>query len=212
MTGFSRPGQCALAIFARAPVAGHCKTRLIPRLGPDGAARLQERLTAHMLETAAAADIGPVVLWCAPDAGHPFFARCVERFGVALRPQQGEDLGARMAFAFAQAQGPLLLTGTDCPSIRAQDLQACARALNEGAQAVFLPAEDGGYGLVGLNRPAPFLFEAMAWSTPSVMEETRARLVRAGLRWREIRVIWDVDEPADVDRLTASGLVPEIWT
>jgi len=208
MTGSSRPTQCALAIFARAPVAGHCKTRLIPRLGPEGAARLQERLTARMLETAVAADIGPVALWCAPDAAHPFFAHCAERFGVALRAQEGDDLGARMAFAFAQARGPLLLTGTDCPSIRAQDLQACARVLREGADAVFLPAEDGGYGLVGLNRPAPLLFEAMAWSTPSVMEETRARLVRAGLRWREIRVIWDVDEPADVARLVASGLLP----
>ena len=196
----------AIAVFARAPVPGQCKTRLIPRLGAKGAAQLQEKLILRALETALAAEAGAVELWCAPDCRHPFFAMCAERFGVALRDQQGADLGARMAFVFEQADAPTLLMGTDCPSITPDDLRACADAL-QACDAVFLPAEDGGYGAVGLKAPAPEIFTSMVWSAPGVMDATRTRLCAAGKSWREVRAIWDVDDPPDYDRLLASGLM-----
>lgn len=195
-----------IAVFARAPVPGACKTRLIPRLGPDGAARLQEKLTTRALQTAVAAGLGPVELWCAPDASHPFFVDCAKRFAVGLCVQPAGDLGARMAHVFAVAEGPALLMGSDCPSITSDDLRACANAL-QTADAVFLSAEDGGYGLVGLNAPMPPIFENMVWSTPHVFAQTILRLQAARMTWREIRTIWDVDEPADYDRLAKSGLI-----
>ena len=192
-----------IAIFARAPVPGAAKTRLIPLLGADGAAKLHEKLVLHALANARAAAVGPVTLWCAPDSSHPFFAQT----GVALADQQGADLGARMLHAFQAAKGPLLLIGADCPAINAQDLRWCAKALEEGAPSVFLPAEDGGYGLVGAARPIPQIFNDMQWGVADVMAQTRARLTDAGLAWREGRTIWDVDRPYDYARLIRDGLL-----
>jgi len=192
-----------IAIFARAPVPGAAKTRLIPLLGAEGAARLHERLVLHAIDRALAADIGAVTLWCAPDSSHPFFAQT----GVALADQQGADLGARMLHAFQAAKGPLLLIGADCPAITADDLRWCAQALLEGAHSVFLPAEDGGYGLVGAARPIPQIFGDMEWGAADVMAQTRARLTKAGIPWREGRTIWDVDRPDDYARLMAEGLL-----
>jgi glycosyltransferase A (GT-A) superfamily protein (DUF2064 family) len=83
--------------------------------------------------------------------------------------------------------------------------------LREGKDAVFLPAEDGGYALVGALRPLAPIFAGIAWSTREVMAETRARLRAAALSWSEPAIVWDVDRPDDVVRLIAGGLLPE-WT
>ena len=132
------------------------------------------------------------------------------RSGVSLADQVSGDLGARMHAAF-EAGAPTLLAGTDCPSISATHLRDCAAALREGSDAVFLPAEDGGYGLVGLAQPHIGIFSNMVWSTATVMEETRERLRRLELTWRELATIWDVDFPEDARRLAESGLLPG-WT
>ena len=198
--------EIAVAVLARAPVPGAAKTRLIPRLGPQGAARLHAALVAHALGTVRDAGLGPATLWGAPDAGHPFFQACRARFGVALADQPAGDLGARMRAAVA-ARAPALLIGTDCPALRPAHLRAAARALVEGLDAVLAPAEDGGYALIGLAKPVAAPFEEVAWGTGTVMAETRGQLARAGLRWAEIETLWDVDRPEDVDRLAASGLL-----
>ena len=192
-----------IAIFARAPTPGTAKTRLIPLLGAQGAALLHEKLVLHAIASALAADVGPVTLWCAPDSSHPFFAQT----GVALADQRGADLGARMLHAFDAAKGPLLLIGADCPAISAQDLRWCAEALHDSAPALFLPAEDGGYGLVGATRPIPQIFNDMQWGVADVMAQTRERLKGAGIAWREGRTIWDVDRPDDYARLMAEQLL-----
>jgi rSAM/selenodomain-associated transferase 1 len=197
--------RTAIAIVAKAPVPGYAKTRLATLLGAAGAAALQEELIERAVKTALAARLGPVSLWCAPDKAHPFFARMASANGLRLLDQQGDDLGARMAAAFdAPGQaGPLILIGTDCPALTPGHLRDCAAALARGADAVFLPAEDGGYVLVGLNEPRPELFAGIAWGTETVMAETRKRLQRAGLRWSEPAVLWDLDEPADYERYRA---------
>ncbi|MDB5649427.1 MAG: hypothetical protein JWL62_947 [Hyphomicrobiales bacterium] len=196
---------CPIAVFARAPVAGAAKTRLIPRLGRQGAADLHARLVRHMLAQATDAGLGAVTLWCSPDAEHPFFAACGVRFGVGLVAQTGGDLGARMHAAFVAAHGPLLLIGTDCPVLTPALLREAASALADGCDAVFCPAEDGGYGLVGLRAPCTLLFSEMPWGTEHVMAQTRVRLVQAGLSWHETAPVWDVDRPEDVDRLANWG-------
>ena len=99
------------------------------------------------------------------------------------------------------------MIGADCPSITVTNLRACAAALRDGEDAVFLPAEDGGYGLVGLSRPRPEIFHDMGWGGADVMEETRRRLRRLGLVWSEPATIWDVDRPEDALRLATSGLL-----
>ncbi len=194
-----------IAVFARAPEAGRAKTRLIPALGAQGAARLQRQLTLRAVRTAREAGLGPVTLWCAPDSQHRLFRALRRSAGVECRAQPAGDLGARMldAFRWHCGEGPLLLIGTDCPALAADDLRAAARALREGSDAVFLPAEDGGYVLIGLRRPQPHLFDGIAWGTSSVMDETRARLRAAGATWQEPKTLWDVDRPADLQRLAA---------
>lgn len=191
----------AVAVFAKAPVAGFAKTRLIPLLGPEGAARLQARLTEHALALARSAAIGPVTLWGAPDAEHPCFRDAAARDGIALAAQPEGDLGARMLSAFEAATGALVLIGTDCPVLTADDLRAAAGTLRHGADVVIAPTEDGGYGLIAAPRPIPRLFEDMPWSTDQVARLTRERADEAGLRLEELRLIWDVDTPADYERL-----------
>lgn len=191
-----------IAVFARAPVAGAAKTRLIPRLGAEGAARLHAALVRHALVTALAARLGPVTLWGAPDASDGFFRDCEAAFGIALASQTEGDLGARMLAAF-ERHCPLLLIGSDCPALEPDHLRAAADALRAGADAVLLPAEDGGYVLIGLKRPVPELFAAMPWGSGEVMARTRRRLTRLGLRWCEPATLWDIDRPEDLDRLDA---------
>lgn len=112
--------QVQEAVLAKAPIAGMAKTRLIPALGPQGAARLQRSFTRHAVAVAQAASLGTVTLWCAPNAQHRFFQALVRTAGVACLVQTNGDLGQRMHMAFRLhcVQGPLLLTGTDCPPLR----------------------------------------------------------------------------------------------
>lgn len=197
-----------IAIFAKAPIEGFAKTRLVPRLGPRLAADLQRRMIERTTDTALASGVGPVSIFCAPDRGHALFQDLAARHGVDLHVQRGPDLGARMLRAFEQLtpNGPLLLVGTDCPVLHPCHLRACAEVLLDGRDAVFLPTEDGGYALVGLRRPVPALFAAMPWSTEAVMPETRARVRQLGLTSSEPAILWDVDTPADYERASSLGL------
>jgi hypothetical protein len=197
----------AIAILAKAPLPGLSKTRLAPALGIDGAAALQARLIERAVETARAADIGPVTLWAAPDQDHPLFQTLAALFGVALARQPEGDLGARMLAAIAAAHRPVLVIGTDCPALQPAHLCAAADALDAAIDVVTVPVEDGGYALIGMREPQPALFADMAWSTAGVMAETRRRLARASLSWREPARVWDVDLPADVERLRREGLM-----
>jgi len=200
------PEPVAIAILAKAPRPGFAKTRLAPVLGADGAANLQARFIERTVTTAQTAAIGPVTLWVTPDRHHPAFQTIAALLGVTLAEQPDGDLGDRMLAAIAAANGPVIVIGTDCPALTPEHLRAAARALADGVDVVIVPVDDGGYGLIGMQRPEPALFAGMAWSTSSVMAETRRRLTRLGLSWREPAHLWDVDEPADLERLTRAGL------
>jgi glycosyltransferase A (GT-A) superfamily protein (DUF2064 family) len=170
-------------LFAREPRAGRVKTRLIPLLGEAGAARLHARLVRRALATAREARLGGVELW-------------------TTRRQRGANLGARMLHP---PPGPAPRRARDshrfdCPSC-ARGLRQAARWHAGGADAVFAPAEDGGYALIALRRASPRLFEEIDWGGAQVMAQTRARLAALGWRWRELPEVWDVDRPEDVRRL-----------
>lgn len=200
--------QIQIAVMAKAPIPGLAKTRLIPALGRRGAARLQRQLTRIAVRTALDARLGAVTLWCTPDVEHGFFKALRQTTGVDCRRQPDGDLGERMhaAFRLHCRQGPTLLMGTDCPALGAAHLRAAAHALVEGDDAVFCPAEDGGYVLVGLRHPQQALFSGMTWSTPDVMAHTRTRARSQNLRSFECETLWDIDEPADLPRLRQLGV------
>jgi rSAM/selenodomain-associated transferase 1 len=186
-----------IIVFAKAPVPGKAKTRLVPALGAWGAARLHERLTRHAVRTALAAGCGRVEIH--GTRRHSFF----DSLGLPFRLQRGRDLGERMHHALGRNPGAILI-GTDCPALTAADLRRAARLLRGGYEAVLAPAEDGGYALIALRRVAPEIFRNIAWGTSSVYEETVKRL--ASYRWRALRTVWDVDRPEDLPRLRALRL------
>jgi rSAM/selenodomain-associated transferase 1 len=200
----------AVIVFARTPSPGAVKTRLIPLLGAEGAAALHARLAERTLETARTAALARIELHGTPDVDDQFFRSCAGRFAATLAAQTGADLGARMRAAFdsALARHPrALLVGSDCPALTARHLRQANQALRDGADAVFVPCEDGGYALIGLRRSDARLFEDIAWGSGTVMADTRAQLAALGWRWRELETLWDVDRPEDYMRLVASGLL-----
>jgi hypothetical protein len=192
------PRNTDVAVLAKAPVPGFAKTRLIPAIGAHAAAVLQERLTARAVRTAVGADIGPVTLWCTPDCTHGTFVALAAQFVIQLREQPEGDLGARMLAAMRD--GPSLVIGTDCPALTPALLQNAARAL-QSHDVVLVPADDGGYVLIGSNTPQPSLFDNIAWSTPRVMAQTRERARAVGLSVHEFALLWDVDVETDLARM-----------
>jgi rSAM/selenodomain-associated transferase 1 len=191
-----------VAVFAKAPVPGAAKTRLIPELGPLGAARLHLRFVRRALETALAADVGRVELWgTQPDSDLSELARTLN---VEVRMQSSGDLGSRMAHTFGRllAQAPLaILVGSDCPARSAQDFREARAHLEAQCDAVVGPAEDGGYHLIALRGVQHALFAQIDWGTERVMQQTRSRMQGLGWRWHELPMRWDVDSPADLKRL-----------
>lgn len=194
-----------LVVFAKAPIAGKVKTRLVPPLSPQEAAALHTELVEATLRAALGCQhIAAVELWCTPDINHPFFQHCAQRYGVPLCTQHGADLGARMHHALAKTldQGAAfaLLIGTDCPLLTCDYLDAAAVLLSTNMDIVLAPAEDGGYALIGLRRVQANLFSEIAWGKDTVLQTTRNRIRDLGLRGRELPVVWDLDRPQDLAR------------
>jgi rSAM/selenodomain-associated transferase 1 len=180
--------------FARFPVAGMCKTRLIPAVGADGAAAIHTRL----VETCVAAmrGSGLSIELRTTGAEAPAFEQWLGR-DIAFIDQGEGDLGDRLARAATPY--PVIFIGSDAPDLSAARLIAAAAALRD-APAVIGPAEDGGYYLLGLNAPAPWLFTDMDWGTETVFEETMRRLTAHGITPVVLEMLADVDRPEDLLR------------
>ncbi|HYJ81333.1 MAG TPA: TIGR04282 family arsenosugar biosynthesis glycosyltransferase [Allosphingosinicella sp.] len=183
-----------IVIFAKAPVPGRVKTRLIPALGAEGAAELaREMLEAAVGEALAT---GLAVELC----GEPDPAEWQEaRQGLALTAQGEGGLGERLARAAERvlAKEPVLLIGADCPELDRGRLKAAAETL-EDHDAVIHPAHDGGYALLGMRRFDQSIFEGIDWSTPVVAAQTIARIEALGWSLQVMETVRDVDEPADL--------------
>ena len=188
--------------MARAPVPGETKRRLIPAIGAVRAAALHRAMIHRAVTTAIESGVGPVELWCTPDTGHEVFLSLRSRTGVELQTQAGVDLGERMHSAIAARPGPTAVIGTDCPFLEPGDLVRTAGILHHGkADVVIAPALDGGYVLIGVDRPRPELFARVDWGTESVLAQTRDRARIAGLRIVELAARQDIDRPEDLAAL-----------
>ncbi|TAK63484.1 MAG: glycosyltransferase [Methylobacter sp.] len=198
-----------LMIFCKAPVPGQVKTRLIPELTADQATELHIELSMKTLQRATLSNLCPVQLWCTPTTDHSFFAASKTAYPLVLKQQQGSDLGERMHHAFCSAlvtYSHAVLMGCDCPSLTEQDLEQTLNALTQEHEVVLAPAEDGGYVLIGLNRPHPELFDNMPWGTAQVLGQTRNRIEHYKLRHYELSEQWDLDTPEDLERYRALPL------
>ena len=197
-----------IVIFAKAPVPGAAKTRLIPALGAAGAARLAQRMLAQTAAAAVAAGLGEPELCAAPHPDSPEWAP-FRPPGVRMTDQGAGTLGERLARAAARVVGAgerVLLIGSDCPELDAERLRAAAERL-DGCDAFIHPAHDGGYALLGLARFHPSPFSGIAWSTSSVAADTAARIRALGWSLHVGDTLRDVDEPEDLsDDLLAAAL------
>jgi uncharacterized protein len=182
-----------IVIFAKAPVPGRVKTRLIRALGADGAAALAARMLEQTVAEALASGL-QVELCGEPDPATWYSGPLVQ-----LSPQGNGDLGQRLHRAAERvlATEPVLLIGTDCPALSSDRLRGAAEAL-EHHDAVLHPAEDGGYVLLGLRRFDPSLFDVIAWSTDAVAAQTLARTGALGWSVDVRETLADVDEPGDL--------------
>ena len=189
----------------RVPGAEPVKTRLHPLLGAGAATLLYRCLVLDTLEAAARVPGATAVAAFSPPTAERAMASLAPA-GMRCLAQRGDDLGARMGNLvddlLAAGHAAVLVMGSDLPALPVAYLGEAARALTTGGADVVLgPAEDGGYYLIGLTRPAPELFRGIAWSTAEVLEATRARADALGLRVRLLPPWADLDMPADLVRL-----------
>lgn len=190
-----------LIVFARYPTPGRVKTRLIPTLGEDRAARLQDHLTRHTLDQAAALASRRRI-----DVEVRFTGALLpamrHRYGTefAYVDQGGGDLGERLARAAsdaAQPARPVVIIGSDCPSITADVLESAFEAMGD-RDVVVGPAHDGGYYLVGFRRFVAGLFTNIPWSTSDVCTMTYRAVASAGMTYMLLDQLGDIDLPADL--------------
>lgn len=189
-----------IIVFAKAPVPGRVKTRLIPALGADGAAALAREMLQRTLDISLSSRIGEVELCMDPGPADIAWQDIMLPPDMPLSSQGQGDLGERMARAVHRCidRTPVILIGTDCVDMNKALLREAADALAT-ADAVINPCADGGYALFGLNRFHASLFEGIAWSTSSVASRTLTRLAALGWRVHVGREVRDVDNPHDLD-------------
>jgi len=191
--------------MVKAPRAGAVKTRLVPPLAGAEAASLAAAFARDTVGSVRRVVRETVVAY-APDDGRSTLEALLDGEGLLWLAQRGEDLGARIesaaAYAFEGRVGPVVVVGTDSPTLPPSFVGRAVASLSAGESDVALgPTEDGGYYLVGLREPFAGLFRNVEWSTPRVYRQTASNASRLGLRVLELPRWYDVDTRADLLRL-----------
>lgn len=183
-----------LVLFARFPVAGACKTRLIPALGAEGAAALHRHLTERTVGILRQSGCQVTLAFTGADQGD-----FVQWLGteVTFVKQVDGDLTAKLMACLEPA--PVIFFGADTPDLAAEHVHAAIAAL-QTHEVVIGPADDGGYYLIGMRRALPDLLTDMPWSTDQVLPETLARLDRLGIAPLLLETLSDCDRPEDLLR------------
>ena len=198
-----RYDDTVVLLFAKAPVAGQVNTRLIPDIGEQAATQLQHDLIHDRLNMLTGSALCDVRLMCAPDEHHECFRACKQSYPIELSVQRGDDLGARMFAGVTRALRDYdycITIGTDAPALDAETIAQAIEGLHSGKQAVFVPAEDGGYVLLGLSEPFEEVFRDISWGSSKVMQQTRQRLEETAISYLELDSCWDVDVIDDYRR------------
>lgn len=199
--------------MAKAPRVGEAKTRLVPALTPEAAARLSACFIRDAIGNIATAGhdaaIDGYIAYAPPDAENEFRALLTD--GVGLVPSRRAGLAASLydaaADMLAKGYGAVCLVNSDSPTLPTSVLVDAARMLSgPGDRLVLGPAEDGGYYLIGLKQAHARLFEDIAWSTPAVFAQTLERAREIGLAPQVLPRWYDVDDLDSLHRLHAELL------
>ncbi len=195
------PADCppVLTILARQPRPGSTKTRLVPALGGEGAARLASAMLGWTVEVARLHWPGPVRIATWPPAPPASFARGL---GVPVVDQCGDELGERMLYALKESGIPGAVMGSDVPHVDGVELARAAEMLVAGEDVVG-PAYDGGFYFLGLQAVVPGLFDGIAWGGTDVYTRMQGNARRFGITFSELAPVRDIDTPADLARVAA---------
>ena len=189
-----------IQIFCKAPVLGKVKTRLIHKLGARAALDLYQQMFERLIAELSATRFN-TELWISPDKAHVFF----DPYTVPRFQQAGTNLGVRIKAALSNGltrHESVILVGTDLPLINRSYIELAVNAFRDH-DVIIGPAEDGGYGLVGVKGEPPDIFSDIDWGTERVLSQTCAKLNSHGLKFGLLPLIWDVDLPADLPRYEA---------
>ncbi len=196
----------ALLLFAKEPAPGHVKTRLVPRVDHERAARLYEAFVTDMtrrLRTDGRFDLA--ILSDPEPAASPRLSEIASAAGVPILAQHGIDLGERLARAIADALAlarPFAIAvGADHPTLPKALLHLVADHLEAGGEAAIVPSADGGYCALGVARARPEIFAGVPWGGPEVLARTLAAFERAGVEPLLTPAWYDIDGPDDLERL-----------
>lgn len=194
-----------ILIFAKAPVVGQVNTRLVPHVSAEQAAYLHEEFTHDRLQMCTVTQLCDVQLWCSPDTGHQFFADCKRQYGIQLHTQHGNNLGERMSNAMKRVLGQynkVIIIGTDAPALSIDMIDAAINELDQ-RDVVLIPAEDGGYVLLGTSIYHDELLAEVPWGKKHVLATTVSNIDRLNLDYSLLGQCWDVDRPEDLERYLA---------
>ena len=196
-----------ILLFARLPVLGKVKTRLKSALSNIEILALYEAMLKRIVSLLNESNLAEVQLWLDnnPSNENEFVSDLPWHF--KMNEQVGRDLGDKMNFAINKSlvsnnSKCALLLGSDCPALTLDYVDNALSLLNEGAQLVLGPAEDGGYVLIGVNKSYPELFQGIQWGTDKVLEETILKAKSIGIDYVCLEPLWDVDRPDDIGRLS----------
>lgn len=192
-----------ILLFAKAPTPGTVNTRLIPDIGTQAATKLQHDLIHQRLAMLKDADLCKVYLMCAPDTRHDCFVQCQQQYPIVLSEQIGSDLGERMLNGIQHALTQFkycIVIGTDAPALDKIIISQAIDVLHKNMEVVFVPAEDGGYVLVGMQYAYDFLFQQITWGSAAVMQQSRDTLDLHHVSYQELSTCWDIDRLDDYQR------------
>ncbi len=195
-----------LLIFAKEPVSGRVKTRLAADIGDAAACHLYQAFLGDVAEHLAGLS-GMAVTWWVDGGPRPVIAAAGHHWNPGWQVKRqppgslGERLEAAFAYAFAASSGPVGVVGSDCPHCATGQLQSLFTPLSDGADAVLLPAEDGGYAGLAIRAPVPGIFRDIPWSSTGVASATLERLRHSGRKVSVLPAVFDVDTATELKRL-----------
>lgn len=188
----------ALIIMTRVPVAGETKTRLMSDLSGEECVAFHEACLNDLIHIQGKIKI-PTYIYYSGFLTEKFISIFHEK--VKFIPQEGSDLGERMAQAFRQTLNShkhVVMIGSDVPNLTVPHFEKAFDVLDSKKDLVFGPALDGGYYLIGMNTFHPELFQGITWGGSEVLEKTLEQVHGKGLSYSLLEMMRDLDTFEDL--------------
>jgi len=189
-------------VFSKPAIAGKCKTRLIPSLGKERAAKVQSKLLIKIIDDLLEYQICPFEIW--QSEASPYFTELNSKYNhkLIMETQIGNDLGERMSHALSSGlkrSKMIIIIGSDCIEYSKQYLINAIRSLDSN-EVVIGPAFDGGYVLIGGRSNYPEVFKNIHWGTDKVLRESLAIMNSKNINYSQLIPLNDIDTAGDYDK------------